>query len=534
MLRSFGPVRAGALLVSVLSLAGCGGAIDSAEVNEGRYFRDEPTTFKEDGELVTGTVVRKNDKGDVVAETEYKDGFPNGVHKEWYDNGQLKTEITRVYVGKGSAKTQGTARTWCENGTLQSETTSDETGVAVGKVQSWNCNGKLINMYTMPEGEFMQAAELENGEVVEIERGYRLKDGKFDGLHKRFSNDVRHLGQPLLEETWVNGVQDGVYKTWSILDGSPEEEGTYAAGKKIGIWKRWLNGYEMVIDHDVGNFVNPQYSGAFMQAAGIAPRYSYNLPLQEYRTDAEKLRYYVKEGLVDPKKKIDLGGTPASDDFQSQYWTFAYVHASPSALSVLEELGADPKAIDSYERSRLHYCVISLQRNGCTVEEVQRLIGLGLAIDQQDEQGLTPLAEVMRNSYGFGGIPEDTATAVATILMDAGANPDAVARDGSTPLTTAVLYKRFGIANQMLEKSKSPTAVTEDGFNLVHLAFLSPDRTQFSLRLDDNLKAFIQTAVAKGVDPNLKAGENGSMKDIALQAGAIDVAQFLSSLTPAP
>jgi hypothetical protein len=95
----------------------------------------------------------------------------------------------------------------------------------------------------------------------------------------------------------------------------------------------------------------------------------------------------------------------------------------------------------------------------------------------------------------------------------------------------AALYKHFDVASQMLEKTKAPTATTQEGFNLVHLAFLTPDKTQFNLRLDDKVKAFVQAAVAKGVDPNQKAGENPTMKEIALQAGAVDVAQFLSSLT---
>ena len=532
MLRSFQARHAVTALAYTMLLAGCGGTIDSTEVNEGRYFRDEPTKFKEDGELVTGTVVRKNDKGDVVEETEYKDGFPNGVHREWYDNGQMKREMTEFYTGQGRARTQGTSRNWCENGQLKDETTSDENGVATGKVQSWTCSGKLLNMHTAPEGEFVNGQEDKDGNVVIVQKGNRTKDGKFVGLHQTFSSDQRFLGKPLLEETWVNGELDGPYKKWSNMDGSPEEEGTYKAGKKIGTWKRWYSGYETIIDYDIGNFVNPQYAGAFMQAAGIQDRYGSNMPLQEYRTDAEKIRYYVKEGLVDPKKKIALGGSQ-QEEFQSQYWTYAYVHAAASALPVLEELGADPKAIDSFERSRLHYCVASLARDWCSVDEVKRLIGLGLAVDQQDEQGLTPLTELMRSSYGYGGVSPEVATPTANALLDAGASPDTVAKDGMTPLILAVLYKQFDVATKMLEKSKTPNVVTKDGFNLIHIAFLSPMGGQFLLKLDDKTKTFLQAAVAKGVDPNLKAGENGTMKEIALSAGAIDVAQFLSSLTPA-
>jgi len=533
MLRSFEARHAVVAVACTVLLAGCGGTIDSTEVNQGRFFREEATTMKDGGEPVTGTVVKKNGEGDVIEETEYKDGFPHGVHREWYDNGQMKREMTEFYTGQGRTRSEGTSRNWCENGQLKDESTSDENGVATGKVQSWTCSGKLLNMHTVPEGEFVNGSEDKDGNVVITQKGFRTKDGKFVGLHQTFSTDLRFLGRPLLEETWVDGALDGTYKTWSIVDGSPEQEGTYKAGKKIGTWKRWYNGHETVIDYDVGNFVNPQYAGAFMQAAGIVDRYSYNMPLQEYRTDPEKMRYYVKEGLVDPKKKIDLGnGMQQPDGFHSQYWTYAYVHAATSALPVLEELGADPKAVDSFNRSRLHYCVVSLARDWCNVDEMKRLIGLGVAVDQQDEQGLTPLTELMRNSFGYGGIGADVATPAATLLLDGGASPDTVANDGMTPLTLAVLYKQFDVATKMLDKSKAPNTVTKDGFNLIHIAFLAPGGGQFMLKRDDKTKTFIQAAVVKGVDPNLKAGENGTMKEIALSAGAIDVAQFLSSLTP--
>ncbi len=67
----------------------------------------------------------------------------------------------------------------------------------------------------------------------------------------------------------------------------------------------------------------------------------------------------------------------------------------------------------------------------------------------------------------------------------------------------------------------------------MQLAFLSPDKQQFYFKLDEPTKAFVTLAVSKGADVNHKVEGMGSMKEIAQQSGAIDVAQFLSSLKPA-
>lgn len=527
----------GWFIVAACALAGCGGgSYDVSEVVKGRDWQGEATTVKDGGKPVTGKVVTKNAKGDVVEETQYKDGFPTGTTRQWYDNGQLKYEAEVVYDPQFKRTKQiGTTHWWCENGTMKSESVADNDGNAVGKQQTWTCSGKLLTVNTQPEGEYMVAQELENGDVVVTEQGNRLappegKNGMFwVGEHKQFNNQ----GKPLLVETWANGQLDGPYEKWDY-NGNPEEKGTYKAGKKVGTWTRYLSGFATEYDYDADNYMNPQYAGVFMQAAGIQANAGTNTPLQDYKVDVEKIRYYVSEGLVDLKKRINLGGQSAQgQEFVTANWTSPYVRASRDALDLLVELGADPKAVDSYGRSRLHYCVISLMDNApCSPEEMQRLLGLGIAADQADHLGATPLNDLINNSmnYYLGGTSPARLMAAAKILVDAGANPDTMSMMGMSALQTATLYKKFDIATLLLERSKNPTGTTKDGFNLVQLSFMSPDKSQFYFKLDEPAQAFIKLAVSKGVDPNQKAGDMGSMKEIALQAGAVDVAKFLTSL----
>src|SRR4030095_4955821 len=269
-------------------VSGCGGGkYDWTEIVKGGDWQGEVTTVKDGGKPVSGTVVTKNAKGDVVEEIQYKDGFPDGTSRQWYDNGKPKSE-TEVAFDPQSKRTRyvGTSHTGCDNGTMKSESVSDKEGKAVGKQQTWTCSGKLLSVNTQPSGEYMQAQELQNGEVVVTETSNRLdppqgQNGMFwEGEHKQFNNE----GKPLLVETWANGQLNGPYEKWDY-QGNPEQKGTYAAGKKVGTWVQYLNGFANEYDYDASRYMDPKYAGVFMQAAGIPPNVAQHYPVQDYNVD---------------------------------------------------------------------------------------------------------------------------------------------------------------------------------------------------------------------------------------------------------
>jgi len=517
-------------------VGGCGGGqIDQSQVVEGSILNGRPFTMREGGKPVSGTVVVKNAQGKVVKESQFKDGFPNGLQREWYDNGQLKSERTVEYKNQALHQ-KGVAKTYCDNGQVQYDSESDSDGNPIGKQQNFTCSGKLLSLVTRPFGPAMSGVELENGDVVVIDEGVHPQGGGWEGEHKRYYND----GKPQIVETWKNGKLDGPYKAWD-QKGTLTESGTYAAGTKVGLWETNNNGYQLFTDYDAANFVDPKYADAFMQAIGLqfTNGWASKMPLKEFRVDPEKIKYYVSQGLVDPKKKINQ--TPTNPFAGSQAWTYAYVRASHGALDLLVELGADPKAIDSDRRSRLHYCIYSLyDANACSVDELKRLIGLGLDVNQADIVGNTALHEIILSMNNFGRtLPPDLVNSVVKLLIDSGADVDVLDNDSTwiqqplSPLMAATLHKQFAAATEMLGHSKNPDQKTpKDGFNLIQLAFISPDMQQFNLKMTPDVEAFVKLAVSKGVDPNAKAGDNGSMKDIAEQAGAIDLAKFFASLKP--
>ncbi len=533
-----------AVLATTPLLVGCG----PSEIDESLVFRDrqdqsKAVVMREDNEPVTGSVVTKNAEGRVTESRDYVDGFPSGWYRTWYDNGQMRSESHVMFRSRETnpkswgSYTIGTSRAWCEDGTLKQENTYDEEGRPKGEHRSWTCKGELVNLTTHPSGPFRQASEAQDGSVWVFAEGTRGEDGKLIGEHKKYHQN----GKVALVEHWKDGELDGKYQTFDE-EGNVTADGSYAAGAKIGTWRTMNNGWETVQDYDLNNFVDLDYAGPFMQAAGLQPNNSgwyAKLPLAEFRVDLDKLRYYVTESLVDPKKKLNNG--PAPNPFVSSSWTYPYVRASRAALDTLVELGADPKAVDSDNRSRLHHCMFSLADNGvCNVAEVKRLIDLGLPVDQPDVGDYTPLHDLVLTAWNWRWAPSPAVRLeVAKLLLDAGANPDRLGgrdmlaphREGMSPLMVAAHAKQYELAKLLLERSKNPTATTKLGYNLIHLVFLDLNMQQFDLRMKDDAKAFIELAVSKGVDPGAKVGDAGSMKEIAQRSGAIELAKFFSGLS---
>src|SRR3954469_6951590 len=52
-----------------------------------------------DGSL-DGLSVRYDDAGTLIAEEYYRLGIPTGTHREWYSNGQMRSELTFDQLGR--------------------------------------------------------------------------------------------------------------------------------------------------------------------------------------------------------------------------------------------------------------------------------------------------------------------------------------------------------------------------------------------------------------------------------------------------
>ncbi|MEQ8486626.1 MAG: hypothetical protein RIB46_19865 [Pseudomonadales bacterium] len=535
---SFSPFPAAwrrlALVALALLAVGCGGGadIDVTEINAGSVLDNRPAALREGGEPVTGTVVEKTAEGLVVKRTEFVDGFPTGLIEEWYPSGQKKTERVLRYVARGprdgGLSPAGPSRSWCENGTLQAESDADEQGNPRGVYRTFTCAGAPLTEQTMPFGPMRRWAEVQGeSTTVLIEEGTTREGGGWDGVHKQFHAN----GNPKLEERWVDGALDGPYQTWHD-DGAPLESGTYRAGSKAGRWVVNQRSREVHTEYDPEVFSDPRYTQAFMTAAGIY--ISTGTALNNARSNEDQVRYFIDEGLVDVAKPLNLLQVREGQPFSTTRWTYPYILASTSLLPLLVEHGADPKSADSEGRTRLFYCIYSLGADRfCNGAEARRLIELGVPVNHQDASGNTVLHEVVKTHVYIGGIvTNEKRLEVGRILMGAGADPDIANREATTPLMLAVNARQFPLAVEMLDRSKAPAALDANGMNLIHLAFYLPASRQVRFDLSPEVQDFVSRAAAKGVDARAPLGESGTLKDIAEQVGAIEVARYLAALQP--
>jgi antitoxin component YwqK of YwqJK toxin-antitoxin module len=100
--------------------------------------RDDEVEWDDSARLVhrgvpfTGEAVTHNWLDEMTSLVTYVDGIREGVQREWYDGGALKSELT-VHRGR----VVGPARWWHENGRLAREQRFDERGLPVEEI-SWD------------------------------------------------------------------------------------------------------------------------------------------------------------------------------------------------------------------------------------------------------------------------------------------------------------------------------------------------------------------------------------------------------------
>ncbi|MGW7269317.1 toxin-antitoxin system YwqK family antitoxin [Streptomyces sp. NPDC054864] len=107
---------------------------------------DEAQRLLYRGELFTGEVAEYLG-GKLVSLDHYTEGTQNGVSREWYQDGTLRSEGT-VRMGLP----RGEFREWHPNGTLASLKTFDDDGLTLREDLKWDENGQPTKRWRLGDG----------------------------------------------------------------------------------------------------------------------------------------------------------------------------------------------------------------------------------------------------------------------------------------------------------------------------------------------------------------------------------------------
>ncbi|NMH28528.1 toxin-antitoxin system YwqK family antitoxin [Flavobacterium silvaticum] len=147
-----------------------------------QFYNIDSTTISEEhgilyakGKGLNGVVFQLTKNGDTIFRSQYKKGLPDGLWKNWFENGKLHE---MRWFSNGS-KT-GDYTVYWENGTKKQQC-HFEKGEYDGSYSEWNSNGKLIRQMHYKNGYEKGSQKLfyDNGS---IRANYVVIDGRRYGL----------------------------------------------------------------------------------------------------------------------------------------------------------------------------------------------------------------------------------------------------------------------------------------------------------------------------------------------------------------
>lgn len=220
-----------------------------------KYLNDvEITDAPELASLEIKTDYYKNGKKKIVAS--YKDGIPEGVRREYAQDGQ----ILKSFIFK--------------NGVIVGEGIVDEQGLKQGKWKEFYDSGEQMGsgiykdgkkqgewQYFFKEGKLEQKGSYNNAGKIEgiwrwyFESGNLRKEESFsDGLPDGPVKELTDSGTVIVSGNYVDGEEDG---EWLYVIGDDTEKGSYVNGKREGLWTQYSSG----LLYFEGSFVDGNANG---------------------------------------------------------------------------------------------------------------------------------------------------------------------------------------------------------------------------------------------------------------------------------
>ena len=174
-----------------------------------------------------GLHVEYYDNGQKKYECQFKGGKFEGLYTSWREDGQ-KDEEGHYRNGEFDGLWTG----WHENGQKSAENHWKD-GKLDGRNTWWYENGQKG-----AEGHYKDG-ELDGPFIQWHENGQKKQDGHWKGGEQDgFWQFWYSNGQKEAESHWKNGKQDGPH-TWRHENGQKRAEGHYKDGEQDGLWKHW-------------------------------------------------------------------------------------------------------------------------------------------------------------------------------------------------------------------------------------------------------------------------------------------------------
>lgn len=226
--------------------------------------------FDEDGNVIESFTFSK---GVMVAKGIISnEGLNEGSWKELYPNGMTKSE--GIYH---HGKRRGEWLFYYPDGALEQKGTYNEKGLPHGEwtwfykggnihrqehYRNGERDGKLVEYspegFILSEGDYI--SNREEGFWV-VQNGFQREEGSFSegmltGLWKHFGQNE----QLLFEGSFIEDNPHGLH-TWYYDDGTKKEQGKYIMGRKDGIWQKWAEDGSLIIMVEYENGIESAYDG---------------------------------------------------------------------------------------------------------------------------------------------------------------------------------------------------------------------------------------------------------------------------------
>lgn len=446
------------------------------------------------------------------------DGVKTGEWKRWYKDGELNTE---AYYNKDGQK-DGIWKTYCNNGNVGKEE-EFKAGTNVGTKKYWACDGKELDQISYAGGK----------------------------QHGRFVTYVTKKRTAL--DTLINTVDYGGKVEYDVKseDYYKAKQGFFDNGEKSGIWTTWdkTGKVTSITDYSMENFLNTEYSKAFLKKGKFGPfatrngRWSTNYyNFKDAKPNFEETQLYLKRKLINPAKKIITKGRGLWGQYDAgvSHWTYPVIVAPEALYDVIK---AYPQVkldvVDTQGKNRLHLCTILMlgrTPGRCSIEHFKLLVA-DIPVNNADHDGMTAMNYVAEpstyRSRRKALSTEETAVDAINILVKAGADINHQNAKGQTTLMRALSHKKYNIAKTLLDLGADVNLKDLEGHNVMHFVFFhaTSNTYRYSFKLNDSRKEILTLLVQKGAKIDMPDLNNKTIKDIAIQKGAITTALFLETLS---